>query len=450
MKKLIIVLAVIFSMSFESIGQVSTEVFSGHFSIDDALLGRIIGKPYDTISGNGVFGYYENGGQKIKHGKLVLSIPDGKILGEYSTGNKTGRWILDIDDIRYELNFLQDKITGQVKVEYSGNSLSGNMTDNHWVGKVNIAEVVNGTPVQYCLNFNSSGMADGIWEINRPDGSYSKYVFANGTLLAISEYSASTGTTDITYTLSNDVKQVIIEGNTSSVFSDAEGTQYRLENIETPDFSIAGYNISSPCTNIVFNRMLSLKKNCFMKLVNLTQLAREKEIAEQIAEKKRLEAIEQEKLRQQRLQEEKRAREEALLKRQQEEEKRIREEELRKQQEMEAYMEMIKDSEPIPFQRVEEKPSFMGGGADEFSKWIDRNIIYPETAKKNGVQGRVTLTFIVNADGSVSDVRVIRGVETSLDQEAVRVVTMSPKWSPGMKGGYPVRVSFALPVIFNL
>lgn len=448
MKKLIIILTVISSMTFESIGKVSTEVFSGHFSIDDALLGYIIGKPSDTISGNGVFGYYENDGKKIRHGKLVLSIPDGKILGEYSNGNKTGRWILDIDDIHYELNFLQDKITGQVKVEYSENSLSGNMTDNHWVGKVNISEVVNGTPVQYCLNFNSSGMADGIWKIIMTDGSYSKYDFANGTLLAISEYSASTGKTDITYALPNDVKQVIIEENTSSVFSDAEGTQYRLENIETPDFSIAGYNISSPCTNIVFNRMLSLKKNCFMKLVNLTQLAREKKIAEQIAEKKRLEAIEQDNLRQQRLQEEKRVREEALLKKQQEEEKRIREEKLQKQQEMEAYMEMIKDSEPIPFQRVEEKPSFMGGDASTFSKWVAERLVYPEAAKENSVSGRVTLQFTIEADGMVTNVKVLRGVDASLDKEAVRVVSSSPKWTPGKQNDRVVRVQYTFPVIF--
>ena len=85
------------------------------------------------------------------------------------------------------------------------------------------------------------------------------------------------------------------------------------------------------------------------------------------------------------------------------------------------------EEEAIPFQLVEEKPSFNGGDANEFSKWVNSRLVYPEIAKENGVQGRVTLQFTVNADGTVSNVKVLRGVDSSLDKEAVRVVSSSSK-----------------------
>ena len=86
------------------------------------------------------------------------------------------------------------------------------------------------------------------------------------------------------------------------------------------------------------------------------------------------------------------------------------------------------EEEAIPFQLVEQKPSFNGGDANEFSKWVNSRLVYPEIAKENGVQGRVTLQFTVEADGRVTNVRVLRGVDESLDKEAVRVVSSSPKW----------------------
>ena len=99
------------------------------------------------------------------------------------------------------------------------------------------------------------------------------------------------------------------------------------------------------------------------------------------------------------------------------------------------------EEEAIPFQLVEEKPSFNGGDANEFSKWVNSRLVYPEIAKENGVQGRVTLQFTVNADGSVSNVKVLRGVDSSLDKEAVRVVSSSPKWKPGKQRDRAVKVT---------
>ena len=117
---------------------------------------------------------------------------------------------------------------------------------------------------------------------------------------------------------------------------------------------------------------------------------------------------------------------------------------------VEEVKEEVVEEEAIPFQLVEEKPSFNGGDANEFSKWVNSKLQYPEIAKENGVQGRVTLQFTVNPDGSVSNVKVLRGVDSSLDKEAVRVVSMSPKWKPGKQRDRAVKVTDTFPVIFQL
>ena len=112
--------------------------------------------------------------------------------------------------------------------------------------------------------------------------------------------------------------------------------------------------------------------------------------------------------------------------------------------------EEVVEEEAIPFQLVEEKPSFNGGDANQFSKWVNQRLVYPEIAKENGVQGRVTLQFTVEKDGSITKVKVLRGVDPSLDKEAVRVVSMSPKWKPGKQRDRAVPVTYTFPVIFQL
>ena len=112
--------------------------------------------------------------------------------------------------------------------------------------------------------------------------------------------------------------------------------------------------------------------------------------------------------------------------------------------------EEVVEEEAIPFQLVEEKPSFQGGDANQFSKWVNSRLVYPEIAKENGVQGRVTLQFTVEKDGSVTKVKVLRGVDPSLDKEAVRVVSMSPMWKPGKQRDRAVPVTYTFPVIFQL
>ena len=104
----------------------------------------------------------------------------------------------------------------------------------------------------------------------------------------------------------------------------------------------------------------------------------------------------------------------------------------------------------VPFQEVDEKPTFNGGDANEFSKWVASQLQYPAEAKAAKVQGRVTLQYTVTEDGSVKDVAVLRGINEQLDAEAVRVVSSSPKWNPGKRDGKPVPVTYTFPVIFRL
>ena len=101
------------------------------------------------------------------------------------------------------------------------------------------------------------------------------------------------------------------------------------------------------------------------------------------------------------------------------------------------------------FTIVEEQPEFPGGMAECY-KWIGKNLNYPTISAENGVQGRVTVNFVVNADGSIVDVKVLRGVDPYLDKEAIRVVSKMPKWKPGKQRGKAVRCSFNLPVRFKL
>ena len=108
------------------------------------------------------------------------------------------------------------------------------------------------------------------------------------------------------------------------------------------------------------------------------------------------------------------------------------------------------EEETIPFVLVEQKPSFQGGDANNFSRWIAQHLEYPEIAKENGVQGRVVLEFTVLKDGSLGNIKVLRSVDPSLDKEALRVVSASPKWEPGRQRDRTVNVTYQFPVIFQL
>lgn len=101
------------------------------------------------------------------------------------------------------------------------------------------------------------------------------------------------------------------------------------------------------------------------------------------------------------------------------------------------------------YDEVDEMPSFPGG-LNGLMTFLAQNIKYPVTAQENGVQGRVIVSFVVETDGSITDVKVARSVDPSLDREAMRLVKAMPKWTPGKKDGKPVRVKYTTPVVFRL
>lgn len=104
----------------------------------------------------------------------------------------------------------------------------------------------------------------------------------------------------------------------------------------------------------------------------------------------------------------------------------------------------------FPFNWLDSKPMFNGGSANKFAEWVNTQLRYPELSRLYGAEGTVTLTFCVDASGAVTDVKVKKGVSHELNHEAVRVVTESPKWTPGTYDGKPFKVYYTFPVVFHL
>jgi len=123
--------------------------------------------------------------------------------------------------------------------------------------------------------------------------------------------------------------------------------------------------------------------------------------------------------------------------------------EVLKAKEVIAQPEPPKEEETKVFDVVEQMPSFPGGPS-ALMQFLSSNIKYPVVAEENGVQGRVVCTFVVEKDGSITDVRVIKSVDPSLDKEAMRVVKSMPRWIPGKQNGSAVRVKYTVPVTFRL
>ena len=101
------------------------------------------------------------------------------------------------------------------------------------------------------------------------------------------------------------------------------------------------------------------------------------------------------------------------------------------------------------YEIVEDMPTFPGG-VTELMNYLSKNTHYPAATKRDGIQGRVVVSFIVEPDGSVSNAKLVRSVDANLDQEALRVVSEMPNWTPGKQGGNAVRVRYSLPIAFKL
>ena len=106
-------------------------------------------------------------------------------------------------------------------------------------------------------------------------------------------------------------------------------------------------------------------------------------------------------------------------------------------------------NEPVDFRVVEDLPQFPGGAA-EFMKWLTKNLKYPASAQKRKVKGKVVAQFIVNTDGTISDLELTERLETTCDQEVLRVLKMMPKWQAGMMNAKPCRTKVCIPIVFNM
>lgn len=107
------------------------------------------------------------------------------------------------------------------------------------------------------------------------------------------------------------------------------------------------------------------------------------------------------------------------------------------------------DNNPLNFRVVEDLPQFPGG-AMALMKWLTDNLKYPQKAQKKKIEGKVVVQFIVAADGTMTDLKVVQSLEASCDNEAMRVMRMMPKWKPGLQDGKPCRTMVAIPIVFKL
>ena len=117
-------------------------------------------------------------------------------------------------------------------------------------------------------------------------------------------------------------------------------------------------------------------------------------------------------------------------------------------QQVEVKEEVIEDDQP--FLIAETMPSFQGGDLNKFRAWVQQNIRFPQIALENGIQGRVVLSFVIEKDGRLTNIQVLQSPDRSLSDEAIRVLSKSPKWSPGKQRNQPVRVKYTLPVDFRV
>lgn len=117
-------------------------------------------------------------------------------------------------------------------------------------------------------------------------------------------------------------------------------------------------------------------------------------------------------------------------------------------QKVELKVEEIEDD--TPFLNAETMPSFQGGTLMDFRNWVQSRVKYPSIAQENGIQGKVTLSFVIERDGRLTNIQVLQTPDRSLSDEAIRVLNQSPKWSPGKQRNQAVRVKYTLPVDFRI
>ena len=107
-------------------------------------------------------------------------------------------------------------------------------------------------------------------------------------------------------------------------------------------------------------------------------------------------------------------------------------------------------ADDTPYIKVEKMPTFRGGDLNQFRNWVQGKLRYPQIAQENGISGRVIMSFVIERDGTLTNIEILQSPDRSLSEEATRVVKSSPKWEPGMQRNQAVRVKYTLPVVFQI
>ena len=384
---------------------------------------------YETLK-NVTYQYYEDeDGARVWHG--TFSVPearavwganfyrDVKLSGKYEDGKQVGLWVETdkdqqsngvISTLKY--NFESGKLNGSYScIIYEGSSAKRQITtsfiDNKFAGSFDLTRDIVGFSVKG--QFNEQGLATGEWVVKYQNSNkiqfVRKYTYDNGVAMRIIEIDNSTGEKTVLREASKSEKYgtIIIDGHHYKAMRTDEIDDVRAY-IELRSNDV-GYNsglLSIEGLYEGFRKFVPLVNDVaylpFMGLKNWDYKVEELE-----AEAKR--KVEQEELK---------AKEESLK------------------------LEMEKDD--YIFEEVEEMPKFNNGDINTFVKWVYSNLQYPKYAQDNGITGIVIFSFIVESDGTLSNVEILRSPDESLSNEVLRVIKLSPKLTSGVRNGRAVRV----------
>ena len=381
-------------------GQTVTE-YRGKMQMKETLPGADL----YMASGEGYYRYYlSDDGKRVKHGEYVFAT-DGlqsfSVKGLFSDGKKSGEWTIQKGfalggngdafgkKYSYSLTFGDDMLNGPFTYDMNWGM---SVIDDDYLNRIVMKEhiIVTG-------NYKENHFTESInvkWiDTDNPavlKGQFDDDGYADG----VWEYSKAP---IITYV-------VFEHGIKTRIYAYDDSTG------ETEDQDIAhSYCIDRFFHNNVdgFDELLALVLPCFGYSENRvwTTMTKEEMAADQQAR---------------------------------EAEARIIEEEIRQE-----------ETTVLPLQLVEDRPTFNADGTTDFSYWVKQHVVIPEVVKENNITGKVIVGLIVERDGSVSNVQILRGLDDSLDNEVIRVMKNSPKWEPGKHRDKPVRVSLTITVMFR-
>ena len=372
-------------------------------------------------AGNGYYDYYEDSEEnRVKHGKFYLKVNGYDINGAYSHGKKVGQWTV-IHPVKNGFVFNKLKITYKDDVlwgpcEYINTQDGlgiGTITCNFINGKLTgdasffvkhdvslFSSEIKEITSECCGNIDKDGLLQGIWVVHDKGGieRKQKRFYYKGALVYVEEQDFSTGEKTICFSSFNDLKKApIVEKIKDTMINGKDGIVYEghiAVRTNTYNYSTSPKVKSEPLyiigglpKGMALSNQGESWKYAYKEFVkrNLTQI-------------------------------------------------------------QDVNQEIIVEQEIL--QIAEKMPSFPGGES-KLLEFIEKNTRYPREAREKGIQGRVFVSFVIEQDGSISNVEVLHGIGGGCDEEAVRVIKSMPKWNPGKQHGKTVRVSYRIPVYFK-